>query len=157
MPPLRGLLLLRRVHSDAPVEELFPELFVASADTLRQLLSGDRCPETAVPEFLAGATLFKGADFRREREVRIVAFPGSARLSRQAAKEHPDDFKVMPLPEVRTWPATARRYFPIFEDVSLKLPVKRVIVGPSRRQEENAAFARSLVGDVPVSCSQCSL
>jgi hypothetical protein len=134
-----------------------PEVVNASADTLRQFVSRVRYPEMAVPEFLAGATLLKGADFRPEREVRIVAIPGSKRLSEQAAKEHPDAFKIMPLPEVRTRPGTTRRYIPIFEALGLKLPIKRVIVGPSRRQEENAAIARSLVGDVPVSCSQCSM
>jgi hypothetical protein len=144
-------------YADAPVEELFPELVNASADTLRQFLSGVDYPEMAVPEFLAGATLLKGADFRREREVRIVAIPGSKRLRDRAAKEHPDDFKVMPLPEIHTRPSTTRRYISIFEVLGSKLPIKRVIVGPSRRQEENAAFARSLVGDVPVSCSRCSL
>ena len=144
-------------YAAAPIEELFPELVNASADTLRQFLSGVRTPEMAVPEFLAGTTLLKGAGFRPEREVRIVAIPGSQSLSNQAAKEHPDDFKIMPLPEVRTRPGTARRYVQIFETVGLALPIKRVIVGPSSRQEENAAFARSLVGNVPVSCSQCSL
>jgi hypothetical protein len=144
-------------YADAPIEELFPELVNAEADTLRQFLSGVRYPEAAVPEFLAGATLLKSATFRREREVRIVAIPGSRRLRDRAAKEHPNEFKVMPLPDVRTRPGTTRRYIPIFEDLGLKLPIKRVIVGPSRRQEENAAFARSLVGDVSVFCSQCSL
>jgi hypothetical protein len=144
-------------YADAPVEKLFPELVDASADTLRQFLTGVRYPEMAVPEFLAGATLLKGAAFRPEREVRIIAIPGTKRLSDQAVKEHEDNFKVMPLPEVRTRSQTARRYVPIFEALGLKLPIKRVIVGPSRRQEENAAFARSLVGDVPVSCSHCSL
>ena len=143
-------------YAGAPVEDLFPELVNASADTLRQFLSGVRHPEMAVPEFLEGATLLKGAAFRPEREVRVVAIPGSKHLSDQAVKEH-SDFKVMPLPMVRTRPGTTRRYVSIFEDLGLMLPIKRVIVGPSCRQKENAAFARSLVGDVPVSLSQCSL
>jgi len=144
-------------YAGPPIGDLFPELVNASADTLRQFVSGVRYPEMAVPEFLAGATLLKGADFRSEREVRIVAIPGTKRLSDQAAKEHPEDFKIMPLPEVRTRPGSTRRYISIFDSVGSVLPIKRVIVGPSLRQEENAAFARSLVGEVPVSCSQCSL
>jgi hypothetical protein len=144
-------------YADAPIDQLFPELVNASADTLRQFLSGVRTPEMAVPEFLAGTTLLKGASFRSEREIRIVAIPGTRRLSDQAVKEHPDDFTVLPVPEVRMRPETARRYIPIFEIASITLPIKRVIVGPSSRQGENAAFARSLVGNMPVTCSKCSL
>lgn len=144
-------------YDDAPIEQLFPELVNASADTLRQFLSGVRTPDMALPEFLAGATLLKGAGFRTEREVRIVAIPGTQRLSDQAVKEHPDDFTVRPLPEVRARSEPTRRYIRIFETAGMSLPIKRVIVGPSSRQDENAAFARSLVGDVPVTCSVCSL
>ena len=144
-------------YDDAPIEQLFPELVDASADTLRQFLSGIREPEMAVPEFLAGATLLKGAAFRAEREVRIVAIPGTKRLSDRAAKEHPDTFKVRPTPEVRKREGTAKRYVAVFEGLAMKLPLKRVIVGPSPRQAENAVFARALVGEVPVSLSQCPL
>lgn len=144
-------------YADAPVEELFPELVNASADTLRQFLSGIRVPGMAVPEFLAGATLLKGAGYRPEREVRIVAIPGSQPLSKQAAKEHPGIFNALPLPRIHTQPGATRWYVSIFETLGLKLPIKRVIVGPGGRQEANATFARSLVGDVPVSCSLCPL
>jgi hypothetical protein len=58
-------------------------------------------PRPTTPADVAGATLLKDAAFRPEREVRIVAVPDSKRLSDQAAKEYPDEFKVMPLPEVR--------------------------------------------------------
>lgn len=144
-------------YFDAPIETLFPELLDASADTLRQFLSGTQYPEMAVPEFLAGSTLLKGVEFRPEREVRIVAIPGTKRLSEQAAKEHPQDFKVLPLPEVLTRPGSTRRYTPLFDGLGLKLPLKRVIAGPGPKQHENVALARSLVGDVPVFCSSCEV
>jgi hypothetical protein len=143
-------------YADAPIEDLFPELVHASTDTLRKFLSGVRYPEMAVPEFLAGATLLKGAGYRPEREIRIVAIPGTGRLSKQAAKEYPTDFKNLPLPEVRTQPGATKRYIPIFDNLGLKLPIKRVIVGPGDRQDERAAIARLLVGDMPVFCSRCS-
>jgi hypothetical protein len=142
-------------YADSSIEELFPELVNASANTLQQFLSGIRLPEMAVPEFLMGTTLLKGARFRSEREVRIVAIPGSQRLSNQAVQDHPHTFRVMPLPKIHTRSDTARRYVSIFDEFDLKLPINRVIVGPSPRQGENAAFARSLVGSIPVLCSQC--
>jgi hypothetical protein len=140
-------------YANASIEELFPELVNASSNTLRQFLQGVRTPEMAVPEFLAGATLLKGASFQHEREVRIVAIPGTQRFSDRAAIDYPGDFKIMPLPEVRTQPGTKRRYLPIFETINLALPIKRVIVGPSNRQKKNAEFARSLLSNVPVSLS----
>jgi hypothetical protein len=140
-------------YGDSPVEQLFPELVEASADTLRQFIQGVRFPEMAVPEFLSGATLLKGAKYRSEREIRIVAIPGTRRLSDQAAKEYPSEFRTMPLPEIRT--RGERRYTAILEPLAINLPLKRVIVGPSVRQAENASVVRSLIGDVPVFLSKC--
>jgi hypothetical protein len=39
----------------------------------------------------------------------------------------------------------AKRHITLFTGVDVKLPIKRVIVGPSERQAENAEFARSIV------------
>jgi hypothetical protein len=110
----------------------------------------------AVPEFLAGTTLLKGAAYKSEREVRIVAIPGTAEMAKHAAREHPDQFDAtLPLPEIRTRPDTGKRYIAMFENLALRLPVKRVIIGPGDGQEERAERARSLLGDVPVTMSRC--
>ncbi len=77
-------------YADQAVENLFPELVAAAADTLRQFLSGVKTPEMAVPEFLAGTTLLKGVRFKPEREVRIVAIPGTAALAKHAARRIPE-------------------------------------------------------------------
>ncbi len=143
-------------YGDSPVDQLFPELVDASADTLRQFIQGVRYPEMAVPEFLSGATLLKGADYKTEREIRIVAIPGTKHLSDRAAKEHPNEFKVMPLPNSRAR-GDGRRYIAIFEPLATKLPLKRVIVGPSAKQAENAAVTRSAISDIPISLSECRL
>jgi hypothetical protein len=143
-------------YADAAIEELFPELVAESGNTLRRFLAGVEYPEMGVPEFLAGATLLKGADFRSEREVRVVAISGNQALSDQAATDHPSDFTVLPLPAVRQRPG-GRRYVTLFESLGLKLPIKRVIVGPSTRQEENVALARSLLPGVEVVLSNCAL
>jgi hypothetical protein len=143
-------------YADRPVEQIFPELVDASADTLRQYIDGVRFPEMAVPEFLAGATLLKGAAYKSEREVRIVSIPGTAKAAKHAAKEYPDQFdESAPLPEIRARPDTGKRYVALFDGLGLRLPIKRVIVGPGARQEERAERARSMLGDIPVMLSRC--
>lgn len=141
-------------YAEAPVDQLFPELADASAETLRQFIRGVRYPEMAVPEFLSGATLLKDGKFKPEREIRIVAIPGTKRLSDQAEREHPADFKVLPLPEIRTR-GDGRRYVPLLEPLAIKLPLKRIIVGPSERQVENADVARSMLSGIPIVLSEC--
>lgn len=143
-------------YADRPVEDIFPELVDASTDTLRQFVDGVRLPEMAVPEFLAGTTLLKGAGYKSEREVRIVAIPGTTGTAQLAAREYPDQFDAaMPLPDIRARRDTGKRYVALFDSLGLRLPVKRVIVGPGARQEERAERARSLLGDVPVTMSLC--
>jgi hypothetical protein len=143
-------------YADRPVEEIFPELVGASADTLRQFIDGVKFPEMAVPEFLAGTTLLKGAAYKSEREVRIVAIPGTAKTAKCAAKEYPDQFDATaPLPEIRAQPDTGKRHIVLFDGLGLRLPVKRVIVGPGARQEERGHWARSVLGNVPVTISRC--
>ncbi len=57
---------------------------------------GATLQEMAVPEFLMGATLLKDGNYREEREVRIVAIPGTE-LKARALKEYPNKFKPVPL------------------------------------------------------------
>jgi hypothetical protein len=96
-------------YNDRPIEEIFPELVDGLADTLRQFLSGNRTLEVAAKEFLIGTTLLKGIDYKPEREVRIVAIPGTAQAARYAAKEFPVEFDAtLLLPEIRTLPGTDR-------------------------------------------------
>jgi hypothetical protein len=143
-------------YADQQVESIFPELVDASADTLRQFIDGAKLPEMAVPEFLAGTTLLKGAAYKSEREVRIVAFPGTAKMAKYAAKEYPDQFDATAsLPEIRVRSDTGKRYIALFDGLGLRLPVRRVIVGPGARQEERAERARSILRDVPVTMSHC--
>ncbi len=143
-------------YADRPVEDIFPELVRGLADTLRQFINGVRVPEMAVPEFLAGTTLLKGAGYKSEREVRIVVIPGTSKSARYAAKEYPNTFDpTVPLPEIGTRPDTGKRYVALFSGLGLRLPIKRVIVGPGARQEERAQRAQSILREVPVSISRC--
>jgi hypothetical protein len=143
-------------YADRPVEDIFPELVNASADTLRQFIHGVKVPEMAVTEFLAGATLLKGAAYKSEREVRIVAIPGTAKTAEYAAREYPDQFdSTAPLPEVKALPNTGKRYIALFDGLGQRLPVKRVIIGPGTTQEERAERARTMFGNVSVTISRC--
>jgi Protein of unknown function (DUF2971) len=145
---------VRYAVDEVPLDDLFPELVRAGAKTLEDfLLSGIKTPEMGIVEFLTGATLFKHQGFLEEREVRIVAIPGTKPLHTQGKREQPD-FRDLPLPQILTQPGNGRRYIPLFEGSILQLPIVRVIVGPSRSQTVNAEFARSVVGPaVPVCCS----
>ena len=68
-------LMLKPVrYADGPVAEMFPELVNGLADTLRQFIRGVKIPEMAVPQFLDGSNLLKGARYRSERELRIVRY-----------------------------------------------------------------------------------
>jgi hypothetical protein len=144
-------------YADWPVEDIFRELVDGLANTLQQFFDRVPFPEVAVPEFLAGATLLKGAAYKAEREVRIVAVPGTAKAAKYAAKEYPGQFDATaPLPTIRARIDTGKRYIALFDGLDLRLPIKRVIVGPGARQEERAERARSLLGgDVPVTISCC--
>jgi hypothetical protein len=150
-------LMLRPVrYADRPVEEIFPELVNGLADTLRQFIHGVKIPEMAVPQFLDGSTLLKDARYKSERELRIVAVPGTAAMAEYAANEHPLQFdSTKPFPQNRQRPESGKRYIALFEDLG-PLPIKRVIVGPGARQDERASRARSIVGNVPVTLSQCA-
>lgn len=144
-------------YADGPVENIFRELVDGLADTFRQFIDGVKLPEMAVPQFLAGTTLVKGAAYNSEREVRIVAIPGTAKTAKYAAMEYPDQFDATaPLPEIKARPHTGKRYIALIEGLGLRLPVKRVIVGPGARQEERAERARLMLGDVPITTSTAS-
>jgi hypothetical protein len=151
-------LMLKPVrYADRPVEEVFPELVHGLADTLRQFIRGIKVPEMAVPQFLDGSTLLKGASYKTEREIRIVAVPGTAAMAKYAAKEHPQKFDAgLPLPQIRHRPETGKRFVALFDGLDLRLPIKRVIVGPGVRQNERADHARSLLGNLPIDLSGCS-
>jgi hypothetical protein len=142
-------------YGDRPVAELFPELVEAAGRTLQDFVAGVREPEMGVQEFLIGSTLLKDPKYRPEREVRIVAIPGTANLSEIALRENADVFKPLPLPKVRAR-NDGRRYVSVFEGKPVRLPILRFIVGPAAGADERIALARSLLPGVPISTSRCA-
>jgi hypothetical protein len=108
----------------------------------------------AMIEFLQSATLLKEPGYQEEREVRIVAIPGAPGYQAQAAKEHAH-FVPKRLPRIDPHPnGSGKLHITIFDGLGIKLPIKRVIVGPSAYQASNAALARDLVGSDRVMLSQ---
>jgi hypothetical protein len=86
--------------------------------------------------------------FREECEVRVVAIPGSQKVLNWVRAEH-RDFIPPPLKQVHTRTADGERkirYIILFEALAARLPIRRVIVGPSRHRDEIYDRARKLLG-----------
>ena len=79
-------------------------------------------------------------------------------MAKYAAKEHPQKFDAtLPLPQIRHRPESGKRFIALFDGLGLRLPIKRIIVGPGARQDERAERARSILGNVPITLSRCQL
>jgi hypothetical protein len=104
--------------------------------------------EKGISGFIEASTRFKHQGFKEEREVRIVAVPGSAATANQAAREHPAEFTRQPIKPIRQSQAENRDrpYLALFETLGAQLPVSRIIVGPSRQQEANLRRATAAAG-----------
>jgi hypothetical protein len=113
---------------EIPIERLMPELINAGEDVFRQFMRGEDLQEFAVPEFLMASTLLKDVGYREEREVRIVAIPGTEKLMARGLRTYPGRFKKQPLPVVEK---QQKRFVTFFRDAAVGLPVKRIIVGPA--------------------------
>jgi hypothetical protein len=92
----------------------------------------------AIARFIEAATGFKHQGFKEEREVRIVSVPGSAETAQATSREHPE-FTLQPLKAVHACEREnrGRPYIRLFDSLGSNLPIKRIIIGPSRKQDEN--------------------
>ena len=139
------------------VEQLFPELLERCDFFVSRMLKGNMtpAPDDGFAPFVIGATMFKHQGFREEREVRIVAMPGSKALFDHVQAQH-NQIPQMSIKQMNTIHSSRgkRRYISLFEGNSVTLPIKRVIVGPSRHQAANVAHAQNLLGkDIAISAS----
>jgi hypothetical protein len=141
---------VRYTAAGVPLREHFDFIEPAVRLAVDQFFKDFEKQEMATVEFLRAATLLKLECFREEREVRIVAIPGAPGYQAQAAIEHAD-YVVKPLPIIDPAP---KRHVTMFRDAGIKLPIKRVIVGPSEHQAANVALARKFIGDDRVMLSQ---
>jgi hypothetical protein len=116
--------------------------------------SRDFSVDEAVLAFVASATTFKHRGFFEEREVRLIAIAGT-----EAAAEMMKDVKGYKPTPVKARSTTdrngsKREHISLFGSGFAALPIRRVIVGPSRSQDQNVAIARDIVGDgIPVTKS----
>ena len=101
-------------------------------------------------DFTKAATFSKHQAFHEEREVRIVVQPASEGWRRTVGRE-----RRSPVPPAKPIIDTGQSRVVLFEGFGKKLPIRRVIVGPSIDQDRNLEFARSLLGpDVPLILSE---
>jgi hypothetical protein len=135
--------------------ECFTELLSTSEAVIEAALRGNRdfAVNEVLPAFVSSASAFKHEGFYEEREVRLVAMAGTEFAAKMERKEGRDP---LPLKEVfnRSRDKRERRHISLFGQDFAGLPIKRVIVGPSRSQDNNVALAQKIVGKkVPVSKS----
>ncbi|WP_448040648.1 DUF2971 domain-containing protein [Bradyrhizobium liaoningense] len=139
-------------RDDAKPLESFAKLLDESAAIYESALAGNRdfVVDPVLLPFLASAIAYKHRAFYEEREVRLVAMAGTA-LAAEEMKKIPG-FVLKPLKNVLKFSKGAReqRYISLFGKQTDSLPLRRVIVGPSRSQQDNVSKARQLVGGIPV-------
>ena len=140
----------------AKIEDLFPVLLKRNEEFLNVILDrGDGLTnlEDGFGPFITGVTSYKHQGFREECEIRAVAIPGPRQVADQVRAENPGvSLKPIKPPLVDE---RGRPFVSLFSELDGKLPITRIIVGPSAHQAENAARARAMVGDtVPVDLSK---
>ena len=128
--------------------KIFDPLLDEADLLLSALLANEGPPETFLAYFLSAAPLLKHQGFIEESEARIVAIPGTQHDYDAVVAEYGDSISL-PLKNIcqRTDTRGLRQYVVLFENLNLSLPIKRVIVGPSRDQDKNFNKARHLLGD----------
>jgi hypothetical protein len=127
---------------------LFSELFTRSEEIVKVAMNtkGDLVIDDAVLSFVASATTFKHRGFFEEREVRLIAVAGTE--AAQDIMKNVEGYKPAPLkvPFTRDRNGSLREHIALFGSDFGSIPVQRVIVGPSRSQDQNVAIARDIVG-----------
>jgi len=135
--------------ADFSVEGIFKLLLDECDNVLSAALTNAPYPEIVMANFLWAAPLLKHQGFQEESEARIVVIPGTKHDCDAVVAEHGDVINL-PLKEIRAR-SDGRQYVVLFDGLNLKLPIKRVIIGPSRLQDENFDKARRLLGDdIPI-------
>lgn len=96
--------------------------------------------------FIESATLLKHRGFKEEREFRIIASPCTPAYLETVREGYPGYDPGVPLKQLYERTDAAIPYIKLFETLQGRLPIKRVIVGPSKRQDENFNQARAILG-----------
>jgi hypothetical protein len=150
--------LTQVVYADATakVEDLFPVLLKLNEDFFDMVLDrgeGWSNLQDCFGPFIAGVTSYKHQGFQEEREIRAVIVPASREVAKRVQAENPG-VSLRPIKSPRA-DERGRAFLSLFSSLHKRLPIKRIIVGPSVHQAENAERARALVGDaIPVELSK---
>ncbi len=94
--------------------------------------------------FLKTAPRLKHRAFFEEREVRIVAYPAYQEF-RDYCNRHKIEHNGKLIKPLET--SVPKPHVSLFEGLGERLPIKRIIVGPSKGQKEAGEWVRALVGD----------
>lgn len=116
---------------------------------MRDFMGGKQPDFTAgFGPFIAGATLLKHQSFKEECEVRIVASPATQNFFNLLAQEEKEFDESRPLKKIlhRQQNDIFIPYIALFDGINEDLPIRRVIIGPSRHQENNHKKAEELLG-----------
>jgi hypothetical protein len=132
------------------LEREFPELSPTAMELMsRTIYKRSLSADKFLKLFLGAATLLKHRGFREEREVRIVACSFSERAFADRGIKN-QLLGWPPIKEVRG-ETDSKKYVALFESLSVTLPIKRIIVGPSSNQEKDFEFAQSVVSaQIPI-------
>jgi hypothetical protein len=138
---------LPEVHfafDDVDVELLFSNLLERCEEYLVSNLGphSQSITREAIVSFIAAAPRFKHQGFREEQEVRVIGIPHNQALVDRIRLERPDE-------DSRSVKAVNHRkrndrdcpYLILFDSLERKLPIRRIIVGPSLKQTVN--FSRA--------------
>lgn len=129
------------------VEDMFRDLIDQCVFFVMSFIENgqDSLMSDVFASFVPGATLFKHQGFREEREVRIVAMRTKA-----------PDLRLPPLRAIKTRSVKSKqkRYVSLCEGLGIKLPIEKIIIGPSKDQNARYKLARDMLpSDVSVCCS----
>jgi hypothetical protein len=103
--------------------------------------------------FTTASTTIKHRGFFEEREVRIVASPTSQAMQEKFSLIDPTDQSLnRSLKTIHRPSASVRKqYIALFDQLSnVRLPIKRIIVGPSADQRERITCLRRWLESVPI-------
>jgi hypothetical protein len=142
------------LYPPTPVSAAFPKLREACDTFMVRLLEGMEqasAPTDIITDFIHAALSCKHHAFHEEQEVRLAVQPATEGWRTVVGEER----KVVVPPAKQPRDVGGLNRVVLFDGLGLKLPITRVIVGPSSAQDANAEYARNLLGsDVPVVLSQ---
>lgn len=111
---------------------------------VQRFYDGDAsCFDELYHPFTSLATRTKHFGFREENEVRIVLAPALKNGPKVFGSHRDHEYKPV---LTRQGPLGPVAYIELIEDGSVELPIKRIIVGPSRYQERNFEAAKFALG-----------